>query len=91
MLGKFLVALFVAWLGWRLWRGSGYGRPGQPIEDRDRRAARDLLGVSRDAAPATIRAAHRRLVAEAHPDRGGSDEAARRLNAARDLLLSADD
>jgi DnaJ family protein C protein 19 len=35
-----------------------------------------------------IRAAHRRLIAEIHPDRGGSAEEARRVNAARDLLLA---
>lgn len=90
MLGKLLIALVVAWLAWRLWRGTGYGRPGQPIEDRDRAAARRLLGVARDADETAIRAAHRRLVADAHPDRGGSEDEARRLNAARDLLISRD-
>ncbi len=35
----------------------------------------------------TVRAAHCRLVASVHPDRGGSAELARRVNAARDLLL----
>ncbi len=35
----------------------------------------------------TIRAAHPRLIAGVHPDRGGSAELARRVNAARDLLL----
>jgi hypothetical protein len=48
---------------------------------------RRLLGVAKDADAATIRAAHRRLVADVHPDRGGSAEATRRANAARDLLL----
>ena len=46
-----------------------------------------LLGVPAGADAGAIRAAHRRLVADVHPDRGGSDEATRRANAARDLLL----
>jgi hypothetical protein len=49
--------------------------------------ARLLLGVRDDASESEIRAAHRRLVAKTHPDHGGSTEATRRLNAARDLLL----
>ena len=30
---------------------------------------------------------HRRLLAEFHPDRGGSESATREINAARDLLI----
>ena len=52
--------------------------------------ARALLGVADDAGEAEIRAAHRRLVARAHPDHGGSAELTGRLNAARDLLLRRD-
>ena len=49
--------------------------------------ARAALGVGADATAADIRAAHRRRIATAHPDRGGSADAAARLNAARDVLL----
>lgn len=49
--------------------------------------ARATLGVAEGATADEIRAAHRRLAATAHPDRGGSTEAMQRLNAARDLLL----
>lgn len=62
-------------------------RRSRPAVPRDERAARALLGVGPDAGDDAIRAAHRRLVADAHPDRGGSEELAGRLNAARDLLL----
>ena len=51
------------------------------------REARAVLGVAPDADADTIRAAHRRLLSNVHPDRGGSDELARRVNAARDVLL----
>ena len=49
--------------------------------------AREVLGVAADADADTIRAAHRRLIAAVHPDRGGSPDLARRINAARDALL----
>jgi len=45
------------------------------------------LGVSANADADTIRAAHRRLVNAVHPDKGGSAELTRRINAARDTLL----
>jgi curved DNA-binding protein CbpA len=50
--------------------------------------ARQLLGVPEDADRETINTAHRRLIARVHPDVGGSAELARRVNAARDILLS---
>ncbi|WP_374388713.1 J domain-containing protein [Sandaracinobacter sp.] len=49
--------------------------------------ARQLLGVGLGATAEEIQAAHRRLIATAHPDRGGDADLARRLNAARDLLM----
>ena len=49
--------------------------------------ARATLGVGLAASPAEIRAAYRRKIAEAHPDRGGSHDQAARLTAARDTLL----
>jgi len=53
----------------------------------DEQEARAILGVSASADADAIRAAHRRLVSAVHPDRGGSPELARRVNAARDVLL----
>jgi DnaJ family protein C protein 19 len=49
--------------------------------------ARAILGVGADADAETIRTAHRRLVSAVHPDKGGSAELTRRINAARDALL----
>ena len=93
MIWKLIIALIVAYAGWRLWKDALGGTPkprAVPAADpTDAAAARRLLGVDRAADASTIRAAHRRLMAEAHPDRGGSSEKARALNAARDLLLGS--
>ncbi|MFN4020446.1 MAG: J domain-containing protein [Erythrobacter sp.] len=49
--------------------------------------ARKLLGVEAGASRADVIAAHRRLTALVHPDRGGTTAAMQEANAARDLLL----
>ncbi len=51
--------------------------------------ARRVLGVADTADPQEIQAAWRRLMARAHPDAGGSQGLAERLNAARDRLLKS--
>ena len=47
-----------------------------------------VLGLSRGASPEDIKAAHRRLMAQFHPDHGGSNYLAEKINAARDVLLA---
>ena len=54
----------------------------------DEAQARAVLGVSREAGAAEIADAHRRLIAQVHPDRGGSNAQVHEANAARDLLLA---
>ena len=46
-----------------------------------------MLGLRPGATEAEIRAAHHRLMRTAHPDSGGSDWLATRINQARDVLL----
>jgi len=49
--------------------------------------ARTLLNVAPGAGREEIIAAHRRLTALVHPDRGGTNSDMQAANAARDLLL----
>ena len=49
--------------------------------------AYQVLGLRPGASEADIRAAHHRLMRTAHPDAGGSDWLAARVNQARDVLL----
>mgnify|MGYP000545432755 CR=1 FL=1 len=49
--------------------------------------ARKLLRVEQDASREQILAAHKRLIAMVHPDKGGSSAAVHEANDARDLLL----
>jgi len=48
--------------------------------------ARSILGLARGADAAAVRAAYRRKVKEAHPDRGGSEEAFKRVTEAYEAL-----
>jgi hypothetical protein len=52
-----------------------------------REEAYDVLGLHKGASDSDIREAHRRLMRGAHPDAGGSDWLAARINQARDILL----
>lgn len=57
--------------------------------DMDAQEARQILGVDEQSDPAAIRKAHRKLMQKLHPDHGGNDYFAAKLNQARDTLLKA--
>ena len=52
-----------------------------------REEAYAVLGLAPGASAEAIKAAHRRLMQEHHPDRGGDPEKAAKINRARDILL----
>jgi hypothetical protein len=83
------VPLLEAWLDrihpdWREASEAALPASGGPMT---RAEALVVLGLRDGASEEEIRAAHRRLMQAAHPDRGGSDWLASRINEARDLLL----
>jgi DnaJ homolog subfamily C member 19 len=68
-------------------RPSGTGGTGGGPMSREE--AFEVLGLRAGASEAEIRAAHHRLMRAAHPDTGGSDWVAARINQARDVLLGS--
>jgi hypothetical protein len=85
--------LLEAWLDRNVgdWRAtwSGKARNGSGSAVMSKEEALSVLGLKSGATDDEIRSAHRRLMKEYHPDRGGSDYLASKINAAKDLLLGA--
>ena len=82
---RFLLLLGLAVLAYLYFTGQlTRKRPSLTLDE-----ARAVLGLSADADAEAVRAAHRRIVAQVHPDKGGTAELTARVNAARDVLLAA--
>jgi hypothetical protein len=92
-------ALFIAYLERRFgpdWQHQfsvsgedGSGRQEQS-GDMSRNEAVEILGLSESASKEQIIKAHRSLMQKFHPDRGGSDYLAAKINRAKEILLGGD-
>jgi hypothetical protein len=68
-------------------RGAGDAPPHAARPDVTVDEAYAILGLTPGADEAAIRAAHHHLMKQFHPDHGGSDYLATKINRARDVLL----
>ena len=76
----------LAWSWWQEARGRGQV-PGAPAGRMGRAEALSILGLQDPVSESDVRAAWVRLMRVAHPDSGGSDWLAARVNQAKDVLL----
>jgi DnaJ domain len=85
-------ALLEAWLdrnhqNWREeWAGGGKSQESKSTAMTPDEALA-VLGLKKGASPDDIRSVHRKLMKDFHPDKGGSDYLAAKINQAKDVLL----
>ena len=86
---KYLVLIGLALVAFRLIAARWPWEPRNlKARSKAKAQARALLGVGEGASREEIIEAHRRLVSQVHPDKGGTNELVHEATSARDLLLS---
>ena len=78
---------------WPEWREQDQARSTArtPTTAMDEAEALRVLGLQAGASADDIKAAYRKLMGQLHPDRGGSDYLAAKVNAAKDVLMRGRD
>ena len=95
---RWVPAVFLAGVAWSLMTGIRLWPAGQPDHETPppherstgtmtRAEALKVLGLHEEATEEDVRAAHRKLIMSNHPDKGGSDYLASKINEAKDVLL----
>jgi DnaJ domain len=97
---RWLPAVFLGGVVWALLQGARLWPAGRPDDGTgeaprtqqsggkmSRAEALRVLGLPDRASEDDIRAAHRKLILSNHPDKGGSDYLASKINEAKDVLL----
>lgn len=73
---------------WREQSGAQHSPPEADESVMTRQLALEILGLEEGVSDDEIVKAHRTLMQRMHPDRGGSDYLAKKINAAKDFLLN---
>jgi len=75
---------------WQQANPGGQQHPGQaPTSPMSVEEAQQVLGISGEITRKTVSSAHRSLIGQFHPDKGGSDYLATKINMAREVLLNS--
>ena len=86
-MGRLIIYAALALIVWKMASGRWPWEPKVSTRAQAVFRARKLLGVRAGADRAEILEAHKRLLAQVHPDRGGTNEQVHEAQAARDVLL----
>lgn len=71
-----------------VWRSDDTSRGKPPANAKEVQEAYEILGLQPNCSREEIIDAHRKLMQKNHPDRGGSDYIAAKINQAKDTLLN---